>query len=282
MGKKLIFLAVVATSLLYVEAALAAGPKLSESLGVNSNKHNLSSKSANTYKAAVNAADPSQRDTQICIFCHTPHNSSPQGALWNRNDITVSFGRYSSATLVIRNFASAKYAEPNGSSRLCLSCHDGVTALGMVKNGAQIFMQGGQDKLTGIAVFDAKKVKLGHHPVSFVYNDQALLDALNLKTGLYAGTYRFPTNPAVPADVTAVVKLDKLSRMQCATCHDPHQNQSLEDVYPSSTRKIAPFWVFHENNPLATAVSDHDAVCKACHPFTNYDPAVPTRPWPSP
>ncbi len=273
MGKKLIFLAVVALSLLDVVAALATGPKVSAS----TNKHNLSSASANTYRA-IATGDPTGRDTEICIFCHTPHNSTPQGALWNRKDTPVtSFGRYSSPTLYITHnaaaIAAAKYGEPNGSSRLCLSCHDGVTALGLVKNGAQIFMQGGNDLITGIAKFDANKVKLGHHPVSFVY-DTNVVAALVSK--LQGGPYKLPT---------LVQRLDKNKYMQCATCHDPHMNQSFEDVYPSTTRKVAPFWAYH-NVANTTAAQDHDALCQDCHAYTSVPGSPPlignTGPWPWP
>ena len=255
--------------------SLAAGPKVSE-LG---NKHNLSSSNtAVTYKATVDPANA--RSNQICIFCHTPHNSRPQTVLWNRADTVTVFGRYSSASLVIRGSTEAQYGEPNGSSRLCLSCHDGVTALGDVLSGGPINF-GVNDKITGIAKFDANKVKNGHHPISFYYKDAALLTALNAKTGTFASTYTFPTDATVPADVQAAVKLDKEKRMQCTTCHDPHQNRSDDaTVYPATTRKVVPFWVYTKSGN--TAAQDHDAVCKACHLFTMYDPSTSTQPWPTP
>lgn len=255
--------------------SLAAAPKVSE----NGNKHNLSSTNVGvTYKATANPTDA--RSNQICIFCHTPHNARTQTVLWNRADPTTVFGRYSSSSLVIRGSAEAQYGEPNGSSRLCLSCHDGVTALGAVLNGAPIDF-GASDKITGIAKFDANKVKNGHHPVSFFYKDAALLAALNAKTGTFASTYTFPTDASVPADVQAAVKLDKEKRMQCTTCHDPHQNKSDDSaVYPLTTRKIVPFWAYAKGGN--TAAQDHDAVCKACHLFTMYDPLTSKQPWPTP
>jgi hypothetical protein len=249
--------------------AAAPGPKFKE----GGNKHNLSS--ANTgvkFQAVANPGDPTRRDTQTCTFCHTPHNSVPQTVLWNRKDPTTTFGRYSSASLIIRGKSEAKYGEPNGSSRLCLSCHDGVTALGDVLNGPLIDF-GTNDKITGIAKFDANKVKLGHHPVSFVYDDTAVLAALNAKTGTYGNPYNIPP-------VASKVKLDKLKRMQCTTCHDPHQNQTDDAATypPANTRKVAPFWVLGDSG---NAVTDHDAVCTTCHPtFTQYDPLTNTRPWP--
>jgi cytochrome c553 len=265
--------------------AAAPGPKFKE----GGNKHNLSS--ANTgvkFQAVATPGDPERRDTQVCTFCHTPHNSAPQTVLWNRKDPTTTFGRYSSASLVIRGNTEAKYGEPNGSSRLCLSCHDGVTALGDVLNGPLIDF-GANDKITGIAKFDANKVKLGHHPVSFVYN-ATVASALAGKAAPYNGTYTVPTGPPWPNNVQlfAVTDRNKKEWMQCATCHDPHQNKSDDtycynssnDIVPcdsTNTRKVAPFWVFHATGNSAD--QDHDAVCTTCHDFSMYNPPS-TQPWP--
>lgn len=230
----------------------AAGPKISD-IVTGGNKHNLSSLNKNvTYKAAPSG----ERNTEICVFCHTPHHAVPQSTLWNRSNSSVIFGKYSSQTLVIRKTSAAQYGEPNGSSRLCLSCHDGVTAggilLGALQYGLPINM-GSNDRITGVALFTADKIRSGHHPVSFFYND-AVLRAIQIDTLKSTQDYKLPTK----------VKLDPASRMQCTTCHDPHQNQSTEDTYPSPNegRKIAPFWVYGANN---NATLDHEAVCLDCH-----------------
>lgn len=242
-----------------VGVAFAAGPKISDMI-TGGNKHNLSSLNKNvTYKAAPPSAPWDQRGTEICIFCHTPHSALPQTTLWNRSNPSVIFGRYSSSSLMIRRISAAQYGEPNGSSRLCLSCHDGVTAggipLGAVLNGPPINM-GVNDRITGIALFDANKIKTGHHPISFVYSDQ-VLTAIKTDPDKALQNYKQPS--------IAQVKLDSARRMQCTTCHNPHQNQSTEDTYqvpPNVGRKIAPFWVYGSNN---NASLDHDAVCLDCH-----------------
>lgn len=224
----------------------APGPKLKD----GGNKHNLSfSNTGVTYKA-TNASDP--RSSQVCIFCHTPHNAKPQTVLWNRNDTTQTFGHYSSATLAIHTDPTARTssdykAEPNGSSRLCLSCHDGVTALGAVLNGDAIEVNNSVNTvMSGTNVFDRNKITNSHHPVSFIYNG-AVRDRLNLIEG--AGTYKLPANPKV--------RLDRESRMQCITCHDPHQTQF----------NGLPFWVLGGN----TSTEAHDTVCLDCHTFTSPD-----------
>lgn len=226
----------------------APGPKFKD----GGNKHNLSfSNTGVTYKAS-NASDP--RGNQICIFCHTPHNAKPQTVLWNRNDTTQTFGHYSSTTLAIHTDDTARTssdykAEPNGSSRLCLSCHDGVTALGAVLNGDAIEVNTSVNTvMAGANVFDRAKITNSHHPVSFVYN-ASVRDRLNVLEG--ANTYKLPSN--------AKVRLDRDKRMQCITCHDPHQTQFNDPA--------TPFWVLGGNS----ATEAHDAVCLDCHTFKSPD-----------
>lgn len=271
--------------LLLVSAAgagplIAAGPKLGDNNGLNSNKHNLSSRNAANVTYAASPGDALGRDTQICIFCHTPHNSSPQGALWNRKDTTSIFGIYTSGTLVIRRAGvPSSYGEPNGSSRLCLSCHDGITAelnvLGNVLGDNPIAFPAGKEKISGVAAFDANKVKKGHHPVSFVY-DAAVLGQIQSDTLKMTQGYKLPTGDPY-------VKLQKLQNkewMQCTSCHDPHQNQTAETTYPAGywqERKIAPFWV---RGATGNATTDHDDVCKTCHNITTYSTYSTAWPWP--
>ena len=40
--------------------------------------HNLSVSGPGTVRATS--------ETEVCIFCHTPHNSKPMSPLWNRDD----------------------------------------------------------------------------------------------------------------------------------------------------------------------------------------------------
>ncbi|MBT0662792.1 cytochrome C [Geobacter pelophilus] len=245
-------------------SSLAAGPKISDMV-VGGNKHNLSSLNKNVLYKAAPPQSARDKNTEICVFCHTPHRAVPQTTLWNRSNSSVFFGHYSSATLVIRRTSAAQFGEPNGTSRLCLSCHDGVTAggvpLGAILNGSPINM-GANDRITGISLFTASKIKSGHHPVSFIYDD-AVLRAIQSDVLKKTQNYQMPR----------IVKLDTANRMQCTTCHDPHQNQSTEDSYqvpPNEGRKIAPFWVYGANN---NASLDHDAVCMDCH-------SIPTNPFP--
>lgn len=288
-------LALILVILIYRADAFVQGSKIS-TIG-QGNKHNLSAKNVGVTYKAFDDATGNPRGQQICIFCHTPHSANVvgQAPLWNRAFSTQTFQRYTSATLHIRNIGNAQYgtgAQPNGSSKLCLSCHDGVSKLGDVYNGSPITMSG-SDVISGLAKFDSNKMLSGHHPISFVY-----LTGFNSSTQsgtihpelTATGTYRF-----MPISSAGNVRLLDTGRngngwMQCTTCHDPHQNQSDESACyntlgavvvcgGTNTRKIAPFWVYHGTNNTAT--QDMGSVCKVCH-ATGAGLSSPglTPPWP--
>ncbi|MBD3856589.1 MAG: hypothetical protein IFK92_08720, partial [Acidobacteria bacterium] len=69
-------------------------------------KHNLSVSGPGAIRAAS--------ETQVCIFCHTPHNSTTQAPLWNRTDPGGPYQMYWSPTM--NAYPSAGSApQPNGS-----------------------------------------------------------------------------------------------------------------------------------------------------------------------
>ena len=142
--------------------------------------------------------------TGVCIFCHTPHGGVPQTPLWSHHSSTAAYTPYSSSTMI------ANVGQPNGASALCLGCHDGTIALGMINNSRKpISMQG------GVTVMPAGANNLGtdlsqDHPISFVYNS-----ALSASDGQLAD----------PSTLNGPVKLDHSSQLQCTACHDPHNDQ---------------------------------------------------------
>jgi predicted CXXCH cytochrome family protein len=156
-------------------------------------KHNLSVSGQGSVHAT------SERD--VCIFCHAPHHALTDGPLWNHEMSVQTYTPYSSQTL------KATVGQPTGSSRLCLSCHDGTVALGAVHNrSSQIAMNSSVMPSASNLGTDLS----GGHPVSFIY-DTALATA--------DGNLRDPGT--LPPDVP----LDRNSQMQCTSCHDPHNDQ---------------------------------------------------------
>ncbi|MBI2362157.1 MAG: hypothetical protein HYV15_02085, partial [Elusimicrobia bacterium] len=113
-------------------------PQAVRAASVLNSKHDLSADSGTSGPRAV-----SEQDT--CVFCHSVHQPSRVESLWGRKDSAEAFTFYSSNYL--NNYlgmAAPTMADLQGSrSKLCLSCHDGVTALGSVYNLAQpIAVQG--------------------------------------------------------------------------------------------------------------------------------------------
>src|ERR1041385_5448375 len=176
---------------------LAFLPLLAPAASIVNSKHNLSVTGPGSVKALT--------ETDICIFCHTVHRTTGQTPLWSHTMSSVSnYIIYSSPTM------KAAVGQPDGSSRLCLICHDGTVALGMVSSRTTtIQMQGGTTTLP-LGPSNLGIDLSGDHPISFVYDDNvASLD----------NTVKFP------GTIDRRLKLDHFHKMQCVTCHNPHDDQ---------------------------------------------------------
>jgi predicted CXXCH cytochrome family protein len=162
--------------------------------------HNLSVNGPGTIKAS------SERDS--CVFCHTVHRANGATPLWNHSLSGVTnYIVYSSTRLAALNIT---VPQPNGSSRLCLSCHDGTVALGNVSSRTMpIAMQGGTTTMPAGANNLGTDLS-ADHPISFIYDSALASRDSEIKD---------------PSQLTGVVKLDQESRLQCTACHDPHNDQ---------------------------------------------------------
>lgn len=200
----------------------------SVTLGVTSTKHNLGSTGVGVFKADI--------ESEVCVFCHTPHNSAAgQNFLWNRqadvNSATV-FYLYSSPWLT----AAAKGAAISDVSKMCMSCHDGVTALNSMANprlgmggpvgvgdALSTWVWWGEDVGEGpqwgpnIGEGDVVGLPLGasggnlrnDHPISFSYTAAALEDTAlkSIDNARTEGLVFWGPNS---------------DQIECVTCHDPH------------------------------------------------------------
>ena len=143
---------------------------------------------------------------QICIVCHTPHNadiSVADAPLWNHEVTTQTFQLYTSATLT-----ATDVGQPAGISKLCLSCHDGVTAIDSFGGVTRTNLMTG-NRVVGTDLRD-------DHPISFAYTpalataDGALEDPSTKLSGL-GGT--------IDADM-----LFSGGALECGSCHDVHDD----------------------------------------------------------
>jgi len=132
---------------------------------------------------------------------------------------------------------------PSGASRMCLSCHDGATSIGVLLTGAPVTMVGGSETITKpSAVIDLAT----SHPISFNYNNDVVTTILNPAK---PGAYQLP-------DGTVDTPLDGAGQMQCTTCHDPH-----EDTRGETGLENLPFW----RSTVIVGTTLYDDVCDSCH-----------------
>lgn len=133
----------LASTVLFGSSTVALAARLSD---VRNTPHNLSSTGPSTTRASGAPATLPGGQLQdvnageVCVYCHTPHNAAALDAegnfiapLWNRrvgsseSGLPIAYAPYRSNSL-----DSGVLATPNGSSKLCLSCHDGMISLGNI------------------------------------------------------------------------------------------------------------------------------------------------------
>ncbi|MBK8270947.1 MAG: hypothetical protein IPK83_22625 [Planctomycetes bacterium] len=169
---------------------------LSADESVVNSKHNLSTSGRGTIRAL--------NEDQVCIFCHAPHNTAPQTPLWNRHNPTAYYRIYQSST------TDARIDQPGAASKMCLSCHDGTIAMGLVLSRDpndplpmnQPFMPTGPSNLTNDLSDD--------HPIGFRFDRQLSNRDPQLRS---------------PDLVSREVKLGERGQLECTACHDPHNNE---------------------------------------------------------
>lgn len=218
---------------------------------IRNTKHNLSSIPPEGIERSVHAVYTAQT-TEVCIFCHTPHGADAAEAikapLWNRTLSTSRYILYDQvwSTSFEGYERNPKPNAPTGYSRLCLSCHDGTIALGLVVNrpgsGDEGEMSmvyptgqlpaGGQGTMpvgSGVATGDTRVIGTNlqnDHPVSFVYDSSlAMQDEELVDPGppLYAFSAKVgdPT-PISPMRRYPGTDLSRFDTVQCTSCHNPH------------------------------------------------------------
>lgn len=155
---------------------------------------------------------------EICIVCHTPHNAVDPAAegldyapLWNHDVSNVTYTLYDSSTL------HHTPGQPDGVSKLCLSCHDGSIAVdnyGGVTTGTLFVDDAVFDGAPGEAVGGERDFGTNldnDHPVSFLYDPVAAADPEIL-----------PSSSPTPIGGTIAERLLVDGKVQCSSCHDVH------------------------------------------------------------
>jgi predicted CXXCH cytochrome family protein len=154
---------------------------------------------------------------EICEVCHTPHNAVTglTAPLWNHEVSTATYTLYTST--VSPSF-DATASQPDGTSKLCLSCHDGTVA--MDNFGGQT---GGTDFMTGDHLLGTDLSN--DHPISFTYDtalattDGGLFDPATASSGL---------GSTIASDLLLA------NKVQCSSCHDVHNGSGVAKLLVKS------------------------------------------------
>ena len=215
--------------------------------GVANSAHDWSTESWNVNK-------------DLCGPCHMAHGSDPANQLiplWSHETVTASFTPFVSPHgTTIRN--------PDGSSRACLSCHDGTLAYnqlkGVVPTGQTPAFVLGDYVIGNGAARDLR----GDHPISFNYVEAVNKSVTNtLKLPTEALTTTLPLNNNLAGRTVSDAFL-KNGDVQCTSCHDVHR--SIGNAGQNSDKPIN----VPNHNPLLVVYGlaqdgTGSSLCHSCH-----------------
>ena len=141
-------------------------------------------------------------NTDLCAFCHTPHDSDitvSEAPLWDHELTTATYTPYDTVTMdATMSGDSTTY----GISRLCLSCHDGTVAVDSYGGVTGTNLISGN--WPGVGVNYVAGDLSAEHPISVPTTDPDVRDTpLNAGTQLFGG------------------------QVECASCHDVHDQTGL-------------------------------------------------------
>ncbi len=156
---------------------------------------------------------------EICRVCHVPHDHGRTyglaGLQWNHKVSTATYTMYDSTWSP--TLTGVQSAQPDGTSKQCLACHDGTVAIDTY------------DKYATAAIwFDDSA---GGYDIDYVVS--AFLDGANIDLRMtHPLSIQFPVgeigtdfnDPATQTWIggrTVASTLDN-GKVQCSTCHDVH------------------------------------------------------------
>lgn len=213
-------------------AALGAGLAFADGAGTGivGSPHDFTNESSENSDANPNAWNNKRKE--ICRVCHVPHDHGEVrygnlGILWNHEVTTkASWQMYGSDPTMISFIDGTIEAEPTGTSKLCLGCHDGVTAVnqydGALPTDAGYGNGGGartmEDINLGFVIGNTAASLTNNHPISITY---ANATDLQLKD----------PSAATMSNGDSVASLLDNGRVECSTCHDVHDREAVAGTH---------------------------------------------------
>lgn len=206
--------------------------------------------------------DPLNRS---CVFCHTPHHAEPtEGPLWNHQaiDSSTPSGWMSYQWASPQNSALSIFDPLIGPSRLCMSCHDGVTA---IDQHGGTFPNSGTVNMSNEAAVGRNMDVTDDHPIGFSYSQAVSIQNTPYATGLADPKELFATS-IIPSTISGtyntIIRNGKRSIrdvlfegdiVTCASCHDVH---NCDNAIPDPGNNY---------NYLIWAKEEHSLICISCH-----------------
>lgn len=162
---------------------------------------------------------------EICRVCHVPHDHGKatkaytNGLLWNHSVSAATYTMYDNAWS--ETLTGTQSAQPDGTAKLCLGCHDGSVTLdsfdghGAVATPAvTIDTYNTGYKVPGYGDGDLK----GTHPISIAFPADI------------TGEFNDPA-AATWNDGSTVASTLNNGKVQCSTCHDVHDQESVNATH---------------------------------------------------
>jgi len=285
--------ALVCVGLLWHTAVLSG-----RTADIANTKHNFSAGGPATLPSGQQREVKASSEMQICVFCHTPHAAEPtQGPLWNRELSSATYNTYVSGSLDsgrpgLNPLADPQpLPQPNGVSKLCLSCHDGTLAIGAVNvlNGSftdrsgvteDIQMTGtgpggtmapGEGVSTGFTRYLGTDLT-NDHPISVRFDanlaqvDGEMRFPSVEESIVVRGVDPWPVNPGQTKTEYIHLEADPGTTtgglVQCNSCHDPH----IRSTDPTENIKFLRLNRFQKVRPQEGIFNAaNDIICLACH-----------------
>ena len=249
---------VVAVLFTSIQLYAVQGPQ-----NVTNTAHNLGYSAGNPRGFSSDDPDFGPGTTEVCIFCHTPHNAGSAIPLWNQYSSATSkaFLMYTSSSTLTAAAKANPGLSADSTSRLCLTCHDGVTAMNaLINTGTKLagvrpdfVLLDTSFEMTGvygtIAGGDTEGPHLGTnltnmHPINFSYSLAAGEDTDLEDIGIVENDLKF---------------YGATDYLECATCHDPHVDYGYYSPgAPSGTGDL-------RYKPFLRKPNTSSGLCLTCH-----------------
>lgn len=218
---------------------------------------------------------------RLCAYCHTPHHAIVVGGpgsgtadylpLWSHAVSGVNYTAYASATFTPLGGSSMAGDPLTGPSRLCMSCHDGLTAVDNYYG-----LTGGHVMLPNPGSFSGNPVISGdgntNHPLGFAMTDVipgyagvTHADTANILS--LTATSKYKTG--LTDNVNIVDRLYQGAIMTCSSCHDVHNTLNKVSYQAGG------------GNFLLLGSQKNSGICLSCHTQGGGDSGAATTSVPS-